>query len=365
MTELRVGVIGTGWGGRLHLEGFRRSPLVKVVAIAGRTLSVVKEVANHYGIERVYQDYREMLNQESLDIVSVATPPPLHYEMTMAAVEAKAHVLCDKPLAMTSIEAEKMYRLAEHLSRKHATGFVTREDPAILKLKQLVSEKAVGDVLDIQYRAALNTPLMPMNWTYDREMGGGALMQRGPHAIDRMRWILGEEIVKVMGDTKREVMETVMGPTFHNVSEAFSWFSKNPDVDRNSLEKAEITADTAFHFFAEFESGVRGLFWESWHTRNAQRERIEIHGTDGTLVWNGGNDLFQLINSECKPILVENKHHEKIPYFYLWGCLAHGFANDILSMPSHQYSTFYDGWQVQRVIDPILNGQTRDKWLFL
>src|SRR6266545_8135839 len=113
MCAVRVGVIGTGFGANVQVPGFKCVSGVEVVAITSAHLDRAQAVAAQHAIPHAYDDYREMLRDLELDLVSVVSPPYLHHEMTLAALEAGAHVLCEKPFAMDLGEALAMRDAAD------------------------------------------------------------------------------------------------------------------------------------------------------------------------------------------------------------------------------------------------------------
>src|SRR3712207_1327556 len=124
---LAIGVIGTSWYNDLmHLPNIKSHPQAQLVAICGRNLVRAQEMAIKYDIPAVYTDYREMLAKAKLDAVVVVAPDDLHYEMTMAALDAGLHVICEKPLTMNAQEARALADKAAAAGLQHMTFFTWR-----------------------------------------------------------------------------------------------------------------------------------------------------------------------------------------------------------------------------------------------
>src|SRR5262249_5788829 len=140
---LRVGVVGAGIGAG-YVAGFQKQAGVEVVAICARTPTRIMGVASKYKIPRTYTTYEDMLVQEALDIVAVATPNHLHHSMVLAALEAGKHVLCDKPLAMSAAQAREMTDKAERTGFKHFVPFTWRFLPAALYMKEIIASGFLG-----------------------------------------------------------------------------------------------------------------------------------------------------------------------------------------------------------------------------
>jgi predicted dehydrogenase len=362
---LRLAVIGAGWASELHLHGFAAVSGVEPVAIASRTRERAEDVAARFGIPSVYDDAATMLAEAAPDIVSIATPPGSHREYTLLAAEHGCHVLCDKPAALNAADAEIMLRAAEQAGVRHATGFIWRNDPGILKLRALLAEGAIGKVTDIHCRSAVGAPVLPMTWLYEREAGGGALMQHGQHVIDRAGWLLGDEIVRVRGELLHDVRETVVGPRFHNIFDAFGWAAQRMrNGGGEPLPTAPVTADTGYAFSAVFGGGVRGHFWESWHTPGPSPDQIDVHGTRGALSWSGADGL-RIVRpgprSVPEPVPVEAGSEAgggdlpaaEAAGHRRWGELAQAFADDIRGTAHAPYPTLYDAWRTQQVVDAV------------
>jgi predicted dehydrogenase len=117
---VRVGVVGTSWWADLmHLPNLKSHPRAQLRAICGRSRIRAQELATKYAIPQVFTDYHDLISHGNLQALIVATPDDLHYPITMAALDAGLHVLCEKPLALTAIQARAMYEKAEAVGVKH------------------------------------------------------------------------------------------------------------------------------------------------------------------------------------------------------------------------------------------------------
>ena len=114
---VRVGIIGTGWGASVQAPAFRCVAGAELVAITSGRLARAQAAGKEFGIAQVYDDYREMLRSAGLDLVSIATPPSLHLEMTLAALDAGVHVICEKPFAINAAQGAAMVEAAAQSGR--------------------------------------------------------------------------------------------------------------------------------------------------------------------------------------------------------------------------------------------------------
>ncbi len=206
---LKAGVIGLGMGGN-HLAGYLAHPDVEVVAVADRREDRRALLGTNYPDfkGKVYTEGIEMIQNEKLDIVSVAVPNNQHMELTIAALESGAHVLCEKPMAMNEAEAQKMLDTAKRCNRKLGIDFSYRFFPQSRAMKDMIAEGALGDIYygrSVWFRrrgipgmakSNFNTGTAksaPMgSWFFDKEQsGGGPLIDLGVHRLDLALWLMG------------------------------------------------------------------------------------------------------------------------------------------------------------------------------
>src|SRR2546429_5554171 len=149
--QLRVGIIGAGIGAG-YVAGFQRQPGVSVQAVWTRTAARGESLAHRYGIPSTYTDYHAMLDREPLDIVVVATPNHLHHDMTLAALDAGAHVVCEKPLALNVSQALKMASRAVAAGRVHFVPFIWRFVPGVAYVKEMLDAGFIGRAYHVEVR---------------------------------------------------------------------------------------------------------------------------------------------------------------------------------------------------------------------
>ncbi len=205
MKIVKYGVIGGGAiAQRRHLPEAHDNPLSTVTAIADPVKQRVTELAEQYGAE-AYTDYKKMLKEADVDAVVVAGPNKLHAPMTIEALKAGKHVLCEKPMATTRAEAKKMIA-ASKAARKHLMiGMNQRLMPPHVKAKQILDQGALGKVLT--FETSFKHP-GPDGWSVDGAKSWffkkdaaamGVTGDLGIHKADLMRFLLGEEITRVGG----------------------------------------------------------------------------------------------------------------------------------------------------------------------
>jgi 1,5-anhydro-D-fructose reductase (1,5-anhydro-D-mannitol-forming) len=166
-------------------------------AVVSRDQSRAEAFADRHGAARALASYEEMLADPEVDVVYVGTPNAQHAEQTIAALRAGKHVLCDKPLATTVFEAERMVAAARETGRKLGTGYQMRHHAANREARRIVESGAIGDPLVIQVETS--TDRLPAAWRTDPALAGaGALYNLGVHGLDLLRFLTGAEVIEVV-----------------------------------------------------------------------------------------------------------------------------------------------------------------------
>lgn len=242
-SKYRAGIIGTGGIARRHAQGWQALDSVTVVAGADVNQSALDNFAAEFEIPSKYGDFREMLEQEALDIVSVCTWPGTHSSATVAAAEAGAKaILCEKPMAVSIGGADAMLAACEQSGTKLAIGHHHRFNPANTEARRRIAAGAIGQPTLIHSR-----------------MSGG-LTNNGTHAIDWIRyWLSDPKTEWVMGQVERR-------------------------TDRH--ERAEPIEDRCAAIIS-FAGGARGILESDMPASNVPDGGMRIYGTEGTLKIDG------------------------------------------------------------------------------
>lgn len=383
MTRLRVAMIGYGFMGAAHSQGWRTAPRVfdlpaepEMAVVVGRNAEAVAAAAQKWGWAESATDWREVVARDDIDVVDIVTPGDTHAEIAIAALEAGKHVLCEKPLANTVAEAEAMAEAAGKaaaLGTRAMVGFTYRRVPAATFLRDLIAEGAVGTVNQVRasYRQDwLVDPEMPLAWRLQKEhAGSGALGDIGAHAIDLAQFVTGQNIDKVSG-----VIDTIVKerPLLDN-SASGSGLSGTAGAGRG-----KVTVDDIAIFTGRFESGALASFEASrFATGRKNALQIEVSGDKGALAF----DLEDLNSVQFydrtapadrqgfRKILVTEAEH---PYVSAWWPAGHmlgyehGFSHQVkdlveaISNGTDPHPTFADGLRVQRVLDAVERSSEND-----
>ncbi|MBE2270742.1 MAG: Gfo/Idh/MocA family oxidoreductase [Anaerolinea sp.] len=206
--KLRVGVVGLGWAGETHLKSYLNVPNVEVVALAEPQEARLQQVGRLYEVPNLYTDYRELVERDDLDVVSVATPNHLHMPVTVAALNGGKHVLCEKPLARSGAESRQMVEAARAAGRVLEVAFNHRQRGDVQILKQYVDEGGLGRIYHGKATWMRRSGIPGMGgWFTSREMaGGGPLIDLGVHVLDMILYLLNEpKVVSVSAATYAEL----------------------------------------------------------------------------------------------------------------------------------------------------------------
>ncbi len=192
--KLRVGIIGCGGiANQKHMPSLKKLDVCEMVAFCDIIIERAEEAAKEYGVEgaRVYEDYRELLLDETIDVVHVCTPNRAHSFITVDALESGKHVMCEKPMAINSAEALKMLEAARRTGKKLTIGYQSRQTNANQYMKR---EAEAGTFGDIYYARALalRRRAVPTWGVFlnEYEQGGGPLIDIGTHALDMTLWLM-------------------------------------------------------------------------------------------------------------------------------------------------------------------------------
>jgi predicted dehydrogenase len=326
---VRVGIIGTGFGGSVQAPGFQCLDDAQLVAVASGRLERAQQLAQEHGLQHAYDDYREMLRRAELDLVSITAPPHLHREMVLAALEAGAHVLCEKPFAMNVAEAHQMLEAAKQSGRVHAVDHEFRYVPARAALMRMIDEGAIGDVFFIRIADLSGSRAPTASWWYDRAQGGGLLQAIGSHYIDAVRIWGDSRFERVAADIRAVV----------------------PERESTDRGRVRVTADDTSLIAFHLENGVTGRIDLSAAARAGGR-RMEVYGSQGTLVLEGLK-LYHASEGDLQEVALQARDQGRLEDARLGPFveLAQRVVDRINGKDSGPFPTFADGVEVQRVMD--------------
>lgn len=206
-TKLGVAVHGAGWVSGEHLRAYQNNPHCQVVAISSRKEESARARAAEAGIEncKIYTSYEEMLADKDVDIVSICTPSDLHAAETVKAAQAKKHLLIEKPVSLNLADLKKMTEAVKKAKVKTVVGFVLHWNPLFETIKTLLADGAIGEIhyAEVDYYHGIGPWYKQFEWNVKKEGGGSSLLSAGCHALDGLRYFVGQEALEVTAYSTR------------------------------------------------------------------------------------------------------------------------------------------------------------------
>lgn len=319
MNKLKMAVVGLGHMGRVMIHRLlpQYADKIELVALCDSDEASMHKEVEAAGISpQMYTDYRQLLNEVSLDLVYIAVPPSLHYDVAKIAFEKGIHVFCEKPLANSLTEARSLVELAEQADVLHAVHFSLPLDPAVLKLKGLLDEQAIGEVQSMEL--FLEFPQWPRAWQQNpwitSRQQGGYLLEVGIH------WI--------------QMIQQMFGPITHVKSEV--------EFPTNS-NQSESRVRAVLRLHNDIEIHLSGTD----QREGEERVSLVIDGEEGTLSLENWRDLFRSgKGAELQPVPVDDVV-SPLP-------ILKQIIQTLNGEPGIFYN-FYDGYNAQVVLEALRN----------
>lgn len=284
MRPVGVALIGTGFMGRTHLEALRRLPGVVPRGILGSTPLRSEAAARDLGLERSYRSLRELLADSDVQAVHVNTPNDSHFELVRGALESGKHVLCEKPLALTSEESRQLLGLARARPKLAcAVNYNVRFYPLCIEARDRIARGELGEIFHVSgsyLQDWLNRP-SDTSWRVESGRGGElrAVSDIGTHWLDLVQWITGLEVNDVLADLKTQFPRRPRMPV---AGETFA----TGDAGGGG-EEVEVSNEDHGAILLRFREDVRGCLQVSQVAAGRKNcIRFEISGSRGTLAWN-------------------------------------------------------------------------------
>lgn len=282
MAKVKVGIIGCGGiANGKHMPALKRNPDVEMVAFCDIVVERAEKAAKEFGIEgaKVYSDYKELLKDKTIETVHVLTPNKEHSFITVDALHAGKHVLCEKPMAKTYAEAKEMVEAAKETGKLLSIGYQNRCTPAALYAKKLVEADKLGEIYYAKAHAVRRRAVPTWGvFLNEDEQGGGPLIDIGTHALDMTLWEMDNYKPKM-------VVGTVYKKLGDQKDTANAWGDWDPE---------EFTVEDSAFGFITMENGATIVLEASWalNTLDVKEAMTTLCGVKGGLdMQNGGSKL--------------------------------------------------------------------------
>jgi predicted dehydrogenase len=283
MKRIRTAIIGTGFMGRVHLEAIRRLGFVEVAAIAGRRIDAARSMADAFHVERVESHYDRILEDPEIQAIHICTPNSLHAPIAKAALAAGKHVLCEKPLAMSTKEAQEIETLARAKNLRNCTCHNLRYYPMVQQMRSMREAGDLGEILVVQGTYSQDWLLHDTDWNWriesDKNGPSRVMADIGSHWCDMAEHVTGQRIHLLCADLQ----------TFHKIRkrpkvsvETFAGKTLSPE----DYELVPIDTEDFGSVIFRMGERARGAFTASQVSAGRKnRLNIEIFGTKSSVVW--------------------------------------------------------------------------------
>lgn len=250
--KIGIGIVGAGWAAdNIHAPCYIRNPAVELIAVSSRTENHARDFARKYGVKSWYTDYEKMLECEEIDIVDVCVPNYLHAEVSIAAAEAGKDVICEKPLAISVEQADRMVKTAKEQRIKLMYAENSLFAPALTRAKGIVDEGGIGRILSVEARETHSGSHSKFA-TERRYSGGGCLLHLGSHPVGIALWLVGKPVKRVYAE---------IGNLYH------------------SIEVEDFAS-----MFIRFKDNEAATIHANYITKGGIDDRVEIYGTKGVIL---------------------------------------------------------------------------------
>lgn len=370
MTTIGIGVIGTGFMGRAHALAYSAAASIfplklrpELEMVADNNVEAGRKAHAQLGFKRVTANWKELVGDPAVGLVSITTPNILHREMALAAIAEGKPVHCEKPLAPTADDARVMMEAAEAKGVPTQAGYNYIKNPLLGMARDMIMGGELGEITGfrgIHAEDYMADPEAPFSWRLDAAGGAGAIADIGSHIIGMARFLLGP-ITELIADLETVVTSRPVAP--------------------GAKERREVKVDDIARLTVRFARGCRGSIEANWlATGRNMNLGFEISGSKGALVFNQEhfNELHYFKTGG------EGRHRgftriEAGPAHDPYGlfCVAPGHQigfNDLKTIEAADFLNavaggsqkgpdFREAWEIQKVVDTAVRSSRQKSWL--
>jgi predicted dehydrogenase len=374
--ELNAAVVGTGFIGAVHIDSIRRLG-VNIAGIVGSSADRAMSKAREFGVRHAYASYNEMLADASVDVVHITSPNDEHPAQAEAALKAGKHVICEKPLALTSAETDRLRTVAVDSGLVAAVNFNIRFYPQVFEMRSRIRNNGIGTPFLVTGSYLQDWLLYDTdwNWRVERNRGGDLRVvgDIGSHWFDLATFVTGQRIVEVLAElpTFVPVRKRPAGPV-----ETFTSGGSGATTD------VTITSEDAALILIRFQNGARGVVTASQVSAGHKNGiTIEINGAKSSVSWLGERPDELWIGHRSKPneLLLRDPSllwPDAAAVAALPGGHGEGFENSFKAMyqavyadiaagkpsPDPDYATFEDGHEEALIVETVAKSARTGQW---
>lgn len=377
MAKLNVAVTGLGFIGAEHVEALRRLGYVNVKALC--EVEGAQKKAEAMSIDKAYDDYQELLKDDTIDVVHICTPNNLHHSMAKEALLSGKHVVLEKPFAMTTAEGEELLKIAKESDLSAAIHFNIRFYPLVQHAKEMIKNGELGEILAINgsYQQDWLFKETDYNWRLEPEYSGEsrAVADIGSHWLDLVEYMTGNKVQKVCADF------CTFYPVRKKPKKAVETYSGKM-LQPSDYEDIKIETEDYATVLLRFNNGAHGSMTLN-QVAAGRKNRIyfEVYGTKGSIAWDGEkpNELWVGSRDNNNELMLKDPSLMKkgaVSYANYPGGHTEGFPDtskqlfnnfyqQILTGEEKDFPTFEDGMRELVLTEAIVNSAKEEKWIKL
>jgi predicted dehydrogenase len=369
MREIGIGLIGTGFMGKAHafayrgaLGAFPNIPAPKLVCIADVNERSAADAAHQYGFQKSTGDWKTLIADPEVQVVSITTPNAMHKEMALAAIAAGKHVHCEKPLSPTLADSLEMVKAAEAKGVHTQVGFNYIKNPLLKLARDMVSSGELGEITGfrgIHAEDYMHDPENPWTWRIDPSGGPGVIADLGSHIIGMARFLLGG-IAEVSADVRTVI--------------------PSRPVAKGAKERKPVEVDDVARILVNFERGCGGTIEANWvATGRKMNLGFEINGEKGSLIFTQErfNELrYYKAGGDPKlsgfTVIEAGPQHQPYGGFIIAGGHQLGF-NELKTIEMAEFlggiaagksagPDFRQAYEIQKVVEAALESSRQRRW---
>jgi predicted dehydrogenase len=383
MKRLKYGIVGAGFVGPHHIDAVRRLGFVEVVALAGTNLERARRKAAQLFVPRAYGSFEELVADPEIDVVDIATPTWLHHRIALAAIAARKHVIVDKPMATTAVEARQMLEAAREAGVVNAVTFNYRYNPVVQHARVLIRRGDAGQVRFVHGHYLQEWLLhdTDFSWRLEPEKAGPACVvgDAGAHWFDLAQYLTGRRIKSVLAD-----LTTAVKIRKRLLSEQHDTFEENSS---GATEDFSVKVDDLSSVLLRFDNGAPGNFFGCQLCAGHKNDlRIEINGSRCSLAWEQErpDELWIGRRGASNETLLKDpavldssvRHYASLPggHNEAWPDAFRNLMRNILTFIAEErdpasadgelFPTFETGYRVAAIVDAVIRSQEQgSRWV--
>jgi predicted dehydrogenase len=370
--QLRIGIIGTGFIGKQHIEAIRRIPNLKVAAIVDRNEDTAKFISEQLGIEKWYTEYRDLLDDDTVDVIHNCTPSFMHFTINKEAILKGKHVYCEKPLTLNTEESAQLVELAKEYDVAVGVNFNYRHNAMVQQMHQIVKNGKAGRILMVtgQYLQDWLLYNTDYDWRMNSDMAGKsrAIADIGSHCFDIAQFVIGKKISSVYANLF----------VSHSVRKHCNALGKTENISIHSEDGAFI--------LGKFEDGTPFSFTFSQVSAGKKNAlSLTISGSENLLEWHQEKpDILNIGHRDRPNELIFTAPEFLEDKIKSYGNLPAGHSvgwHDALTnamkayygaifkrsykAENQNYATFETGYQIMKLVDACLESSDKNQWVKL